>query len=55
MISPYGTMAEVESTSVISILMYDYSEIIVLFGGWCGKFWPWPRVVCDKDAHVWLL
>ena len=41
-ISPYGTMAAVESTSVIIVAMHDCSGRIVLVGGLCGKVWSGP-------------
>lgn len=51
--SPYGPMAAVEGTRVMSVLVYDCSEIFVFFFWW--SVWkvvagalPWPKLVCDQ-------
>ena len=48
-ILPYGTMAAVENTSVISVLMYDCREHFLLFGG-LWTLLPSPRIVFDHPA-----
>lgn len=44
---PYGAMAAVQSTSVVSALVYDCCEYFVFYGGLCEFFLPSPRIEMD--------
>lgn len=37
---------------MISVVRYGCSEIVVLFGGVCVKFWRWPILVAVPDDIV---
>ena len=50
---PYGTMAAVESTSVISILLHDCCGSFELFGGLWEKLTTWLE--SDPMRRLWAL